>query len=99
MTDSAIDLTNFSTVFVEWENDGSASASNVSRLVVGEFQDGGSNSFTERLSKTNTFARTEESLDVSGVTGSFFIRAHARDDSGASNNASSVRVYKLWLEP
>lgn len=99
VTDVTVDLTNYSSVEITWRQAGTANNSTSSRLCVSSNKTADSNTFDARLSKANTFSKVTESLDVSGLSGNYYIRVHARDNSTFASVTSTVIVYKIELIP
>lgn len=99
VTDVTVDLTGYSSLEVTWRQAGTANNNNSSRLVVSTNKTADSNTFDARATAINTFSLTTTSLDVSGLSGSYYIRVHARDNSSFSSITSTLYVYKIELIP
>jgi len=98
VTDALVDLTDVNTIHIDWLNNGNASDDNESYLVVSTNKTDSHATYDARLAKVNTFTRTTDTLDVSGLTGDHYIRVHARDANATAQVVSGVYMYKLWLE-
>jgi hypothetical protein len=98
-TVNPIDLTCINSIIIDWENTGSDSDSNRSHLVVASSRNSRYSESTTRFSKQNSFVRKTnelDKLDVSDLTGTYYIRVHASADAG-SNCESEVKVYSIEL--
>ncbi|MBM7579996.1 hypothetical protein [Jeotgalibacillus terrae] len=73
VTDQPLDLTNFSTVIIDW---GTTLTAGKSHLIVSSVKNGDFNTFEAKRTRDGSFNRVVESLDVSGLTGEFYIRFH-----------------------
>ena len=94
VTDSTVDLTNISTVWIDWENVGDATQ--YSCLIASTNKTATYISYNARLLVTGNFSRTEQSLDVSGLSGNHYIRIHA---TGPVDLAySKIKAYKVWVK-
>ncbi len=96
VTDIDVDLTNISTLCVDWENIGDASNNNQSYLVASTTKDGVHSTANAKRENINAFARKVDTLDVSSLTGSYYVRVHARAD--ADGITSELKVYRVWGE-
>jgi hypothetical protein len=99
VTDVTVDLTNYSSIEITWSQVGDANNNASSRLCVSSNKTADSNTFDARLSKANIFSKVTETLDISGLSGSYYIRVHARDNSTIASVNSIVHVYKIELIP
>lgn len=99
VTDVTVDLTGYSSLEVTWRQGGTGNNNNSSRLVVSTNKTADSNTFDARVTAANTFSTTTTSLDVSGLSGSYYIRVHARDNSSFASVTSTLYVYKIELIP
>lgn len=93
---TAIDLTSFNTLNIEWVQTGSGPSPNfVSTLAVSTVKSGSIGTYDLRFLQGGAFARRTDSLNISSLSGAYYIRTHA---SIAWNDAGSVvRVYRVWL--
>jgi hypothetical protein len=101
VTDDPVDLSGYSRLYIDWQNSAGASNNN-NHAYFGVSVDqntAAAGLATPRLAKTNRFNRTTESIDISGLTGNYYIRVHARDnDTGRTARTSDIYVYKIWVE-
>ncbi|MDF2902420.1 MAG: hypothetical protein K0S25_58 [Bacillus sp. (in: firmicutes)] len=96
VTDLVVDLTNIKTLFVEWENIGHASNNNLSYLVASTVKAGAYGTFNAQIEVANVFAKNIRQLNVTALTGNFYIRAHTR--ANATGVVSELKVYRVWGE-
>ncbi|MBU4386586.1 MAG: hypothetical protein KKH73_06275, partial [Actinobacteria bacterium] len=101
-TDCAVDLSGYDQLCVEWCNTGSSNGYNESYLIAAtNSHDRQENqSTTDKLTRTSSFEKGVDRLDVSHINEPRYIRVHARDNDwwGAGTN-SKLYVYRVWLEP
>ncbi len=99
VTDCAIYLDQIAALKIDWANDGSDDPYNGSYFIASTEKNGDYATHDAQLPKTYPFTRRIESLDVSGLTGAYYIRAHARDHAVIGTEyISSLHVYKVWGE-
>ena len=98
VTIEAVDLTDWSQIEIDWENTGVANNQNLSYLVVSDDQSGNHTVFDARLDRQGSFGRTIDLLDVSGLTGEYYVRIHARSLT-PGNNPSIISTYCVTLLP
>ena len=96
VTDNLIDLTEINILYIEWENTGDTVDSNRSYFIAGGTKNGNTGSFDVRLEKLNTFNKTIETIDVSALTGNYYIRCGCRDSSSVVNSNAQVKIYKIY---
>jgi len=96
ITVKPVDLSQWSTLHVLWEQAGSTSSSCVSALSVGTFGHG-YNSWTAATTKTGQFAETESTLDISGITDSLHIAVFAKNAHSSFLYECKLRVKRVWL--
>jgi hypothetical protein len=94
----AIDLTNIDTIKIDWKNTGSAVEENRSDVIVSSVKSGSRLVFDARAQKVNSFDRTVTDLDVSDLSGEYYLRIHARQLTATSTTESELFVYKIWAE-
>ncbi len=94
--DQPVDLTNINTVHIEWEHTGESAHYAERRLHATTNPDGYSDDDANIWSATPT-ERTEEVLDVSGLSGEYYIGVHFHCTyyPGAYG---VLRTYRIWLE-
>jgi len=100
-TTNTVDLTNISTLYVEFTTlVRGLGTSSIFHLIASTSSTGSLSTFNARSSFTNQFASSGEvvilSLDVSALSGSYFIRLHQRDGSTSSAQGAFVEVTRVW---
>ena len=81
MTEREIDLSNYSTIEIDWENTGADTSNNQSRLTLkDEIDQNAGDTLTE---KTGTFDRTTDAIDVSGNNDQGFIGVRGAEATGS----------------
>ena len=99
-TTSSVDLSAITTLFVELDTAllGLGSQS-IFHFIASTSSTSSFSTFNARASLTNQFAAgttTTLSLDVSGLTGFYFIRLHQRDGSTSSSNGAITYIRRVW---
>jgi hypothetical protein len=99
-TTNTVDLTSISTLYVEIDTAvlGLGSQSTF-HFIASTSSTGTRLTFNASATLTNQFAAgttTTLSLDVSGLSGSYFIRIHQRDGSTSSANGAITYVRRVW---
>jgi hypothetical protein len=99
-TENDVDLTNIDTLFIDWFGETTGTTSQTTNFIVGTSSSAGFGTFSARTQvATSTFAstgRTVASLNVSGLSGNFFIRVHQRDSHNPTTSGGRVTVYRIW---
>jgi len=97
VTDVAVDLTNAYKVKIEWYNDSSSSNSSKRRsaFVVSTQKMSSLATYDARIYREGPFSRRVDEIDVSGLTGNYYLRVHSRGEDGYVNR---VYLYKVWAE-
>lgn len=72
---SALDLTNFTTLKVDWELSGYNATPNAF-LIVGNDSSSGEGSYLLRTSETSSFSRKISTLDISSINAARYVRVH-----------------------
>jgi hypothetical protein len=99
-TTNTVDLTYINTLYIDWE--GLRSTSSIGQSANFIVSTSSTASFTTFNARTQVIFsnvagdRRTSSLDVSGLTGNYFIRIHARDGSSTSDRWNNIRVYRVW---
>jgi hypothetical protein len=96
VTDNEIDLTNINSLKIEWANTGASSTANQSRFYVHTNKN--DIEHTVRLQKTNTFGRITDTIDVSSLSGNYYVKVSAIDAPTNALATSTISVYKIWGE-
>ena len=97
-TTNSINFDRIRTLYIDWSGEFRTTTSNSLNFLIGTTSTGTFTSFTRRLQKTATFTRRIDSLDTSSVTGSRWIRVHARDGSTSNATGCSARIFGIYAE-
>jgi uncharacterized repeat protein (TIGR02543 family) len=100
VTDYLIDLTCINSIVIDWSNTGDDYDSNMSYLVISSSSKHGNydTDADARLEKNKNFDRSTDTLNVSSLSGSYYIRVHARDNNSfQSGDNSRISVYSIEL--
>lgn len=97
VTNATVDLTEFATLFADWENV-ETDNNQRSHLIASTSKTGNHDTFDAEFEAANGFARTLDSVDVSGLTGAHHVRIHASEPGTLTASPSDLRVYRVWLE-
>lgn len=91
--DNLLDFSNIDHIEIVWENKGTSKTDDAqSRLVISTYKTGNHGGIIiSDIKKTRGFAKTNSLLDVSQLTGSYYVRVHSSDLSG------SVRDVQLYV--
>jgi|LSQX01.2.fsa_nt_gb hypothetical protein len=97
VTDVAVDLTNAYKVKIDWYNDSSDSyrSKRRSAFVVSTEKMSSLATYDARIHREGPFSRRVDEIDVSGLTGNYYLRVHSRGEDGYVNR---VYFYKVWAE-
>ena len=96
VTDNPVDLTCINSIVIDWENIGWDGENNKSYLVVSASSKFGSyNNNDINLERIKSFTRRIDTIDVSTLTGTYYIRIHAIDDGWSGR--STINVYSVEL--
>ena len=97
-TTNTIDLTNVKKIYIDWQVSMSG-LSQVASLVVSTAQTATYTTNNALLSYTSGFSRRINSLDVTALNGSYYVKVHARDNRTTSGlHTTQVTVYAIYLE-
>jgi hypothetical protein len=96
VTLNTINLTNINTLYVDWECYVTGGPGQLSYLIASSSQVGANSVFNARVSASGSRSRQTTSLNVSGLSGNYYIRIHQRDGSTNLFNGSSLIVYNVW---
>jgi hypothetical protein len=101
-TTNTVDLTNISTLYIDWQGITSSPATlQTANFIVSTSSTGTFSTFNARTQVIfSSFGgdRRTSSLDVSGLTGNYFIRVHSRDGSSTFGRWNEIIVYRVWGE-
>ena len=95
VTDSTVDVTNYTTAYVDWEviSEGSF------YLIVDDDKDGDYNNFDARVTYGSGTGRKTSSISIGGLSGSHYVRVNAYNATvGPDEELSEIRVHRVWLE-
>ena len=97
VTDGAIPLVNISTLFIEWAFDytGSFPTSAYAALNVSTNKTANQGTYNAQILIQSPFARKIDTLNVSSLTGQYYIRGHNIWVGGATTN-QTLRIYRVW---
>jgi hypothetical protein len=96
VTDNPIDLTCINSIVIDWENIGWDWDNNRSYLVLSSSSKYGKYDDNEiNFKRIRPFTRRHDTLDVSTLTGNYYIRIHAIDDG--TDGTSTINVYSVEL--
>lgn len=100
VTNATVNLDNLNKLKVDWENTGEDHAShNQSGFSIGIVQDGNIYNDSAHLRPYNRFGRRTDELDVSAITGNYYIKVGSVDGSGTYPSVHAiVKVYQIWGE-
>ena len=98
VTDTLVDLSDINVLKIDWENIGASNVNNYSAFVVSTSKSADQAMYDARILAQNLFSRKIDELDVSMLTGSYYVRVHARDGGSSVNIPSIVKCFKIWGE-
>lgn len=93
VTDAPVDLTGIDEIVVDWEGITSADFQRNASFIVSTTKIADEDTFDARIQKGALFARTIDTLDVSALTGSYYVRVHARFDGSSGPGTTAVAMY------
>jgi hypothetical protein len=99
VTNNLVDLSSVNWLYVDWENVGSDNSQVISFLAVGKNKSTAVNLSNDiAIYNLRNFGRKVDRLNVSSLTGEYYIRVHSRDSSSLSQpgRVSDLRVYGIW---
>jgi hypothetical protein len=97
VTAVVVDLTNVDTLAIEWEGTVASGSPEFAIFIADKRKQGThSTDFAAKLTKTANFSRSVDTLDVSGLSGYYFVRVHGRDDSSVTNRDVNIKVYCIY---
>lgn len=94
-----IDVTNLRVIKVEWEAICSNHTNN-HQSYIDLVTDRNADYFNgvKQFRKNGSFAKREDTLDVSNLTGEYYVRVMAHDAASAIRADVNLKVYKIWKE-
>lgn len=92
VTNQMVDLTSFSTLSVDWLLSGGMGSA---YLVISPTKVANYNDFTTRIVHNGTSTRNTQAIDVTSLTGNFYIRVHGY---GGYETSYKLSVYGVFIE-
>lgn len=99
VTTNLIDLSKINTLYVEWENTDSVASqfkSNSQLHVSDVWSDGRGD--TVNVRRYGSFSTTIDVLDVSTLSGKYYISIQNNNANGTDNRKTTLKVYRIWGE-
>ena len=93
-TAAAVDLSNVERIHIDWQETGSSPGHIESYFVAARSRGDDHSQYDAGVKIDGNFARTSHSVDVSGLTGDYYIRIHTRHTHPAQHN-SELRVFRV----
>lgn len=91
----AVSLLNINTIYIDWKSEGVGQEPNITvALCISTVKNGVFGTYNATIYKKGAFARTVDSVNVSSLTGSYYLRIHAA--IAWNDSTSLIRVYKIW---
>lgn len=97
VTSTPVDLTNVTNVVFDFALEGSSHIQSDGIFIASTDQMGGGGTYNARTYRGSLTTRTTISLSVSSLSGSYYLRAHASNNSGVSA-WKCVRLYRILLD-
>ena len=97
VTDALVDLTGINTLYIDWENTGSA-INHYSYFIASTNKTGDRATFNARFINNFKFVRSVSSLDVGALMGNYYIRMHVKDNDATATAKSELKIYRIWGE-
>jgi hypothetical protein len=95
VTDSTVDVTNYTTAYVDWE----VISEGTFALIVSTEKNDNINEFDAKVSYGAGTGRKTSSVSISGLSGSHYVRVNARLLTFAPNvEFNEIRIHRVWLE-
>lgn len=102
VTDVAVDLASVNTVYVDWDliGSGSFSADGIGEnlIIASTTKMGNHLVYDAIINLQGEYVRQVTALDVSALSGLYYIRVHAKDGSGSGTRKAVQKVCRVWLE-
>ncbi|MFB5763329.1 hypothetical protein [Paenibacillus medicaginis] len=97
VTSTSVNLTGVSTVTFVVAIEGSSDVQSDGIFIASTEQMGGGGTYNARKYQGKLTSRTSINLDVSALSGSYYLRAHATNNAGITN-WKRVRLYSILLD-
>ncbi len=101
VTNVLVNLTNINTLKIDWAGSIYQQIIAGMYLCISTTKLGTYGTYNARLSGgsgLDSFARRTDSLDVSGLTGNYYLRIHAQKSSSSVVGSASLTIYNVWGE-
>ncbi|MDO7787112.1 hypothetical protein [Desulforamulus aquiferis] len=101
VTDALIDLTHINTLYIDWEKTATPYeiyANTYGTFVVSTNKMGDRETRTAWFTDRGVWSRRINTINVSSLSGHYYIRVHARTGASLEDYPSKVKVYKVWGE-
>lgn len=99
VTDSTVDLTNINTIYVDLSTiSGNSPKSPAVYICISTIKGGTYSQRDARTTASGVLSRQILSVDVSGLSGSYYIRIHVYKANATYNAYHAVNVYNVWGE-
>ena len=99
VTNVLVNLTNINTLKIDWAGSIYQQIIAGMYLCVSTTKLGTYGTYNARLyGGMASFARRTDSLDVSGLTGNYYLRIHAQKSSSSVVGSASLTIYNVWGE-
>lgn len=93
VNESSVDISDYRTLFVEWENVDSRGSGN--GISLGVERDTDPRNDVVNFEIKNDFQRHISTVDVKDLMGNFYVKVYG---GGNINNSYDIKIYKIWLE-
>ena len=101
VTNVLVSLTNINTLKIDWAGSATQKIIAGMYLCVSTTKLGTYGTYNARLyggDSFSPFVRRTDSLDVSGLTGNYYLRIHAQKSSSSVVGSASLTIYNVWGE-
>jgi len=98
VTNALIDLTQWNKLAIDWAGVGEDGNDCKYALIISTEKMSGPSIADRSLRATRRFSRRTRDIDVSDLTGLYYIRVHAEDADTGNPWHAALRVYGIWLE-
>lgn len=100
VTNSTVNLTNINTIYIDLSSSRSASVPKLTgvTICISSTKLGAHTTYNAYTTASKALSRQILSVDVSGLSGSYYIRIHAHKGGSTSSSYYAVNVYNVWGE-